>query len=155
MHLDLVRWHCSWTDPVYLGFCTILIAFIMLASYWIHRINNMRSALEWRWFLIKPQYDMAKRPMLGQRFQATEAARELDEIAVAVQKHGDIAGILLAIMGGACGSQTVCQIKEIEAYWTITEFKGYGYLVSPSALWALTVMLVCATVQVGPPYKCR
>lgn len=137
----------SWTDPIYLGFCAGLVMFIILGAYCIHWLNRTRSEMEWRVFLLRPQYNIEKRPMLRERYERTPAARELEEIEKKIQKQSDIAGMILAVLGGTCGSQTVCQIKEVEAYWTMTEFKGYSYLVSPTALWAVTVLAVCATVQ--------
>lgn len=146
--LRIITSYVSWSDPSYIIFCTLIILFVISGAYCIHCLNRDRSEAEWRAFTLRPQYDLSRKSNLRKKFEKSNAARQMEDIERRIRKQSEMAGMLLALLAGICGSQTVCQIKEVEAFWAITEFEGLGYLFSAQAIWAASLLITCAFIQV-------
>lgn len=85
---------------------------------------------------------------LAVRFRASVQGKQLNLRELESKKRAETAGMFLALLAGLCGSQTVCQIKELESFWSLIEFDGYSLLCSTHFLGATVLLLVAAIVQV-------
>eukprot|EP01055_Gregarina_sp_Pseudo9_P001579 Gregarina_sp_Pseudo_9__1578@NODE_205_length_3618_cov_206_722269_g190_i0_p2_GENE_NODE_205_length_3618_cov_206_722269_g190_i0NODE_205_length_3618_cov_206_722269_g190_i0_p2_ORF_typecomplete_len454_score74_46Mg_trans_NIPA/PF05653_14/1_3e27Nuc_sug_transp/PF04142_15/4_3e05PUNUT/PF16913_5/5_2e05TMEM234/PF10639_9/0_00066EamA/PF00892_20/0_0005EamA/PF00892_20/6_9e03EamA/PF00892_20/2_3e02CRTlike/PF08627_10/0_0047Tetraspanin/PF00335_20/80Tetraspanin/PF00335_20/0_0052TPT/PF03151_16/0_3TPT/PF03151_16/1_6e03TP len=135
----------TWSDRPYQVFVTILMLLIVGIYTFLLELEFRQSAEDFLTFRNAPHFSAYERvPNEVQEQAAGRDAENATHTRVLGQTHGN----LLAILAGIVGSQTVCEIKELESvFHQVARYGFKGLLNFKASLLSIPLLVVCGLGQ--------
>eukprot|EP01053_Blabericola_migrator_P003573 Blabericola_migrator_1__3572@NODE_2061_length_3346_cov_124_000305_g1306_i0_p1_GENE_NODE_2061_length_3346_cov_124_000305_g1306_i0NODE_2061_length_3346_cov_124_000305_g1306_i0_p1_ORF_typecomplete_len443_score45_43Mg_trans_NIPA/PF05653_14/3_2e33TMEM234/PF10639_9/7_7e05TMEM234/PF10639_9/9_2e03Nuc_sug_transp/PF04142_15/0_00038Nuc_sug_transp/PF04142_15/2_9e03EamA/PF00892_20/1_5e02EamA/PF00892_20/0_0011EamA/PF00892_20/6_7e02EamA/PF00892_20/2e02PUNUT/PF16913_5/6_2PUNUT/PF16913_5/0_047CrgA/PF06781_12/0_9 len=133
----------TWLDPGYQAFILVCLALVVALYFFIFELQLRQTNEEFMQFRNAPHFDTYQR--IPNEVQEQVYVVDDESSAALSQAQGNALGILAGIIG----SQTVCEIKEVEALLNLLATKGIknGILMHKSAMLSIPMLAACGLGQ--------
>eukprot|EP01056_Protomagalhaensia_sp_Gyna25_P002053 Protomagalhaensia_sp_Gyna_25__2052@NODE_20_length_7955_cov_303_925088_g13_i0_p3_GENE_NODE_20_length_7955_cov_303_925088_g13_i0NODE_20_length_7955_cov_303_925088_g13_i0_p3_ORF_typecomplete_len439_score35_27Mg_trans_NIPA/PF05653_14/1_8e27EamA/PF00892_20/0_0003EamA/PF00892_20/2e03EamA/PF00892_20/6_4TPT/PF03151_16/0_0048Tetraspanin/PF00335_20/0_11UAA/PF08449_11/0_038PUNUT/PF16913_5/0_16DUF1980/PF09323_10/25DUF1980/PF09323_10/9_8Multi_Drug_Res/PF00893_19/0_36Multi_Drug_Res/PF00893_19/7_3e02Multi_Drug len=134
----------TWLDPSYQIFIVFLMALSIGLYIFSFHLETRQTAEEFHAFRDAPHFSAYE--LIPNEIQAQALARqpEAEDTTALTQAQGNLLGLL----AGVIGSQTVCEIKEVECLFNQVILHGFrGLIENRTALVAVPLLCICGLGQ--------